>query len=192
MNTKSYNSIFWQYLLISNSEYLRDFKRWVFSPGMLFNSREKWWGDEKSRPAAHPGIDLCLFEDTASQINNVDLNLKIPAAFSGKIVKIEEDFLGRSIYIGHDIYSEDHRQLYSVFGHTNPFPAISVGKKVAEGEPIAWIAGVPQETNILPHLHITFSWIPVLFNPEHLNWRNLANDPLITLIDPFSVLSTPG
>ncbi|MDD2903758.1 MAG: peptidoglycan DD-metalloendopeptidase family protein [Syntrophales bacterium] len=192
MNATGFNSNFWQHLLINNRENLPGFKRWVFSSGMLFNSLEKWWGDEKSRPGAHQGIDLCFFEDNASHVNNVDITLKIPAAFSGKIVKIGKDFLGRSIYISHHIYSDDHRQLYSVFGHTNPFPAVSVGKKVAEGEPIAWIARVPQEANILPHLHITFAWIPVSFNPEHLNWRNLANDPLVTLIDPFSVLSIPG
>ena len=158
---------------------------------MLFNSHEEWWGDKKRRTAAHQGIDLCFFEDTAGHIYHIDISLKIPAPFNGEIVKIEKDFLGKSIYLRHDIFADGTRQLYTILGHTHPFPGVSVGAKVAAGEVMAQLAGVPQKTNVLPHLHLTLAWIPVAFNPEQLNWRHLAEDRMITFIDPFSVLSTP-
>ncbi|MFZ5452961.1 MAG: hypothetical protein ACOZF2_13975 [Thermodesulfobacteriota bacterium] len=158
---------------------------------MLLNALEEWWGDKKIRTAPHQGLDLCLFEDTAGQINNVKVNLTVPAPFVGEIVKIEKDFLGQSIFIRHDIFSEDSRQLFTALGHTHPFPATIEGKKVAAGEPLALIAAVPPAKNVLPHLHLTFAWIPVSFNPERLTWRNLAQDPQITLLDPFLVLADP-
>jgi murein DD-endopeptidase MepM/ murein hydrolase activator NlpD len=192
VKSNNYKSNFWEYLLLSNKEYLPGFKRWVFYPGMLFNSHVEWWGDKKRRSTAHQGLDLCFFADTAGHINNVARSLKIPAAFSGEMVQIEPDFLGKSLYLRHDIFSGGPRQLYTIFGHTNPFPAVRVGQKVAAGEPLAQLAGVSQGANILPHLHLTLVWIPVAFNPKHLNWRHLADDRTITFVDPCSILSTPG
>lgn len=192
MNLNNCRIFFWEYLLASNKEYLHGFKRWIFQPGMLFNSWEQWWGDKKTRPDAHQGLDICLFEDTDGNIKNVDIHLRIPAAFGGEIVKIEPDFLGQSIYIGHHIFTEDEKQFYTVYGHTAPLPEVIVGKKLAAGELLGEIADVPAGTSILPHLHLTLAWIPVAFNPERLNWQNLADDQRITLLDPLSVLAIPG
>jgi hypothetical protein len=192
METTDQKSRFFDFLLESNKPYLENLGKWVFHPGMLFNSWEKWWGDQKARSAAHQGIDLCFFEDVAGQIHNVNINLKIPCPFKGEIVKIEKDFLGESIYLRHHILSGGRKQLYTAFGHTTPVPTCRVGEKVAAGEVLAQIAPVPQKARILPHLHITFAWIPVSFNLEGLNWENLAAHRKITLIDPLAVLANPG
>jgi murein DD-endopeptidase MepM/ murein hydrolase activator NlpD len=108
-------------------------------------------------------------------------------------VKIDQDFLGQSIYIRHEILSENGRQLYSAYGHTVPLDSLANGQEVVEGEIIGHISGGSgQKTAIAPHVHITFAWMPVPVDPDRLNWENLGNDPGITLIDPLAVLLASG
>lgn len=189
LESSKMKSNFSGYLVENNRPHMDGFKKWIFHPGMLFNSFEKWWGDKKRRPTAHEGIDLCCFEDSSGMIKKVDKNTKIPAAFSGKIVKIIDDFLGKSIYITHDIFDDSGRQFYTAYGHTNPFDSIEINKNVKAGEIVGLVSGFPgKKASILPHLHITFAWIPVSIHIDDLNWNTLANDGRIKLIDPLSVL----
>jgi len=174
-------------MLEINRPYMAGFKRWVFQSGMLFQSWETWWGEKKPRTVAHEGIDLCTFEDVNGLVKHVDGSIKIPAAFPGTIVKIDRDFLGRSIFISHNIYAADGRQLYMALGHTNPGATMHTENNVKEGEVIATISSPPQ-TAIPPHLHITLAWIPVSLSTDYLTWKNLGSDQLITLIDPLSIL----
>ncbi|MCK9375180.1 MAG: M23 family metallopeptidase [Syntrophobacterales bacterium] len=178
------------YLVAHNHTRLGDFKEWLFQPGMLFQSLEKWWGGGGLRPGHHEGLDLYSFADVRGRIKILDQHIRIPAAFSGRIVKIDPDFLGKSIFIKHEIFSGSGRQLYSAYGHTAPLEALTVGQTVVEGEIIAIISGGPgRKTAIAPHLHITFAWMPASLDPDRLTWENLGHDPAITLIDPLSVLS---
>jgi len=166
------------------------FKRWVFHPGMLFNAPGKWWGDQGARYTRHEGLDLYRFEDAGGITKSVDQHTKIPAAFAGHIVKIGRDFLGSSIYMSHAIFTAGGRQLLSVFGHTVPRESLKTGHYVAEGEIIAAISGFPgKKTALVPHLHLTFAWVPVHLALNQLDWKNLADDPGITLIDPLTVIS---
>ena len=87
-------SSFFQYLVAINRPHLDNFKQWIFLPGMLFNSGEKWWGDQGRRATPHEGLDLCSFAEIDGNIKNLDPHTKIPAAFAGEIVKIDPDFLG--------------------------------------------------------------------------------------------------
>ncbi len=190
MELNNTDSGFFDFLLKINQPYMNNFERWVFYPGMLFNSLNKWWGDKKQRKTAHEGIDLCYFKEKNGEINKLPKNIKIPGTFSGNIVKIEEDFLGKSIFLGHNIFSQDQRQLYTVYGHTNPLDSIKSMQKIEAGEVIATISEFQRERmDIHPHLHITFAWVPASVNFDYLNWQNLANNPGITLLDPLAILS---
>ena len=187
------NSRFFDYLLASNRPYMAGFKKWLSQPGMLFNSLETWWGEKKPRATPHEGIDLCWFEDLTGQIKQLDKNIKIPATFAGQIVKIGHDFLGKSIYLSHEIFSADGRQLYTAYGHTRPWASIQVGKIVAEGEIIAAVSAGPGKSPKIPsHLHLTLAWIPVSLPTDRLNWQNLGADRTIRLIDPRSILPAPA
>lgn len=188
-NSPDLKSPFFRDLIVNNRPHLDKFKHWIFLPGMLFNSLDKWWGDQGRRATPHEGLDLCSFEEVNGSIKNLGPHTKIPAAFAGEIVKIAPDFLGKSIYIGHALFDGRGRQLYSAYGHTVPRDSLQIGSTVAEGETIAVISNLSgKKMSILPHVHITFAWVPVPVDNHDLNWDNLGRNPDMTLIDPLSVL----
>jgi murein DD-endopeptidase MepM/ murein hydrolase activator NlpD len=182
-------SPFLHYLTADNRPHLDNFQRWLFLPGMLFQSLEKWWGDQGRRLTPHEGLDLCTFEEVNGKKQTLDRHTKIPAAFAGEIVKIAPDFLGQSIFLGHGIFDDCGRQLYSAYGHTLPRDSLQMGAKVAAGETIGTITDFSdKKLSILPHLHISIAWIPKAIAPQELNWANLGSNADITLIDPLAVL----
>lgn len=184
-------SKFFDYLLACNETALSGFKSWLFQPGMAFNSGETWWGEKRPRPTPHEGIDLCCFKDGVGQFRQVGPDLQIPATFAGQILKLGRDFLGKSIYLGHEIQAADGRQLCTAYGHTRPLVSLRVGQPVAAGEIIAALAA-GKKTRVPSHLHLTLAWIPVAIDPDRLDWQNLGRDPAITLIDPLSILALPA
>lgn len=182
-------SPFFRYLLANNRPHLDNLKKWVFQPGMLFNSMEKWWGDKGARLVPHEGLDLCSFEEASGRIKTLNRHIKIPAAYAGEIVKIEPDFLGQSIFIGHDHVDNRARRLFSAYGHTVPRDSLAIGSRVREGEIVGAVSGGFAKKNLmLPHLHITFAWIPVAIPVDNLNWDNLSKNTDISLIDPLPLL----
>ncbi len=184
-------SRFFADLLASNQPQMEGFKHWLFHPGMLFNSGESWWGAQKPRPTPHEGLDLCCFEDTSGQVKRLDKDTRIPATFAGEVIKIDSDFLGQSIFLGHDLLAADGRRLCTAYGHTKPFASLQVGRQVAAGELLAVLA-TRQKARVLPHLHLTLAWIPVPLDPDRLDWRTLSADEGITLIDPLAILTPPA
>ena len=185
------SSKFMEFMVEHNRLQMAGFKRWVFQPEMLFQASGKWWGDRGTRPALHEGIDLYSFADAGGRVITVDQNTQIPAAFAGHIVKIDRDFLGKSIFMSHEIFAPGGRRLLSAFGHTVPRDFLKICQPIGEGEIIAAVSGFPgKKTNLLPHVHLTFAWVPVDFHPDQLTWKNLGHDPGITLIDPLPVISS--
>lgn len=181
-------SPFSQYLVVLNRPHLDNFQKWLFLPGMLFNSLEKWWGDHGSRLTPHEGLDLCRFQEVSGNQRTLDRHTKIPAAFAGEIVKIHRDFLGQSIFIRHEIFDGRGRSLYSAYGHTKP-RNIEVGSQVAEGAALATISDpASRKLAVPPHVHLTFAWLPSNIDIKDLNWDNIGKNSDITLIDPLTVL----
>ena len=180
-----------KFMLEHNRPRMDGFKGWVFHPGMRFQGLQKWWGDQGPRAVPHEGLDLYSFETSGGRGQTVDQQTQIPAAFAGQVVKIDQDFLGKSIYIIHAIFTDDGRQLLSAVGHTVPRDGLQTGQQVAAGEIIAVVAGVPgNKINLPPHVHLTFAWVPQDFRLDQLTWKNLGHDPGIRLIDPLAVISS--
>jgi murein DD-endopeptidase MepM/ murein hydrolase activator NlpD len=185
-------SKFMEFMVEHNRPGMAGFQRWIFQPGMLFQASEKWWGDQGRRVAPHEGLDLYSFAEAGGRVIAVDQHTQIPAAFAGHIVKIHRDFLGKSIYMSHAIFTAGDRRLISVYGHTVPGESLQAGQKVADGEIIGLISGFPdKKTSLVPHLHITFAWVPVHVALNQLEWKNLVDDPGIRLIDPLMVIPLP-
>ncbi len=168
-----------------NKDFMADFKKWIFKKGMLFNSYEKWWGKGK-RNFAHEGIDLSAFETLTGKVKKLNGKIKVPALFNGEIVKVEKDFLGKSVFIKHsDITSETGEYLYTLYGHLKPL--YSVEKKIEKGKAIGFVSD--KSLKIDPHIHISFAWIAKDFNAKNITWNNLRDNKSIRLIDPASLLN---
>lgn len=182
---------FLPHLLAANPAGLAGFAIWVLLPGMLFGSREQWWGQRQPRSAPHEGLDLFCYEDTAGSLHRVPETLAVPAPLAGRVVKLAADFLGTSIFLAHDLWSGLAR-LYSGLGHTLPAPTLRVGDEVAAGDLIAHLAAPGERSPRVPaHLHLTFAWLPPAASPESLDWRTLGGDPAVRLLDPLPLLALP-
>jgi len=73
------NSRFTEFLIRKNALDQGGFNGWVFCPGMLFNSTDKWWGDHGKRDKPHEGLDLCLYKDREDTILRLGEKAKVPA-----------------------------------------------------------------------------------------------------------------
>ena len=165
------------------------FKGWVFCPGMLFNSTDKWWGDLGKRDKPHEGLDLCLYKDRKDTILRLGEKAKVPVIYDGTVVGIVDDFLGKSVIIEHLFSDCGNNRLCSIYGHTIPEDHIHVGNLVKEGNVIATLAdSTRSRTNIFPHLHISLGWTTKETSYDKLDWKNIGAPNTLTLLDPMQVV----
>lgn len=182
-------SRFTEFLIRHNGLDKSRFEEWIFCPGMLFNDPYKWWGCGGIRQRPHEGLDFCFYRDKAGQEHSLDEGIKIPVMYEGEIIHIEDDFLGKSIFVSHGIYDGLGNRFHTIYGHTNPCSGIDIGKVLSEGEVIAAIADVgKKKTEISPHLHISVAWLPKSFPYERLNWKTISNRSMATLRDPLEFI----
>lgn len=165
----------------------KDFDKWMISPGMLFKARNSWWGEQGKRNGNHEGLDLGFYQNQKNEIVGFDEKTKIPTTYSGVIVGIFDDFLGKSLFIEHGISDNELGRLCTIFGHVKPVENVYMGKKLMHGEPIATVAGV-RKSSVRPHLHITIGWVKREITSEVLNWNVIGKSEEITLIDPIEVI----
>ena len=152
---------------------------------MLFGSASKWWGDRGKRKTGHEGLDLFLYRNNVGDILRLAENTSVPVIYDGKVIKIINDFLGKSIFMEHG------NRLITVYGHITPLEGIKVGTKVKEGDVIATIAKISSnKIKIAPHLHITAGWISEEISPETLDWKRVANSKMVRLIDPLDIIKS--
>jgi len=172
----------------NNDFHTYGFKEWIFYPGMLFQDREAWWADNGLRAAPHEGIDLCFYRDKTGQVRRIGNGTKIPVMYTGDIVHIHNDFLGKSIYVKHSIKDKGGNALHTIYGHTIPWNHHDKRKRIREGDIIAEIAVLSENSKILPHIHITMAWIPETLSCNKLNWKAIGNPRLITLCNPLEYI----
>ncbi len=91
---------------------------WLFYPGMLFGSCDKWWADWGTRYTPHEGLDITFYRkkiDDAIRSDNsscgcdilsFDSSVVIPAMFDGTVLNICKDFLGQSVVIRHQALNQ--------------------------------------------------------------------------------------
>jgi murein DD-endopeptidase MepM/ murein hydrolase activator NlpD len=187
MNFTLRRSRFTEHLIQVNLLNKEVFKEWVFYPGMLFNSQKKWWGDHGKRERLHEGLDVCMYRNAKGEILRLDRRMKIPAMYDGVVVRIFDDFLGQSVIIEHSL--PDSRKLCTIFAHTVPHQGVRAGIKVREGDIIAAIADTPgSRGGILPHLHISIGLASEKISYEGLDWGNICESNMLTLLDPLQVI----
>jgi len=159
---------------------------------MLFASTEKWWGDKGKRKIPHEGLDLCFFVDRQKKILSLRKGIKIPVMNHGTIVKIMNDYLGKSIVIEHGLENSDHKTFITIYGHTIPNKHLCIGEKVASGDCIATLADTRESLSGLPsHLHISAGWLSKELSYDQLDWNMIGGSKLLTLIDPVDLINFP-
>ncbi len=164
------------------------FKEWIFVPGMLFSSMEKWWGTGR-RDRPHEGLDLCFYADHKHNIFRLSEKIKIPALFDGIIAGIIDDFLGKSIIIKHNISSGAGTVFCSILGHVIPHKIISVDSIVKQGDVIASVAASGgSKTKISPHLHLSLGHIIEDFPLQKLDWNTISDPGVFSLLDPIRLI----
>jgi hypothetical protein len=180
------------YMIQENGLDAIGFKEWIFYPGMLFEATIKWWGDQGVRDNPHEGLDLCLYRDRSGMIRHLDEKTKVPAIYKGKVVRIVDDFLGKSIIIEHVLSGKENDRVYSFYGHAIPAGNLHVGKTVTEGDVIARLADTRgSRTKILPHLHISLGISSRTVSHDTLNWENMVDPDSMTLLDPLQAMTRP-
>jgi hypothetical protein len=168
------------------------FEEWLFLPAMLFGSTAKWWGDRGKRDKPHEGLDLYLFRAQQGDIRTLDEKTMVPVLFEGQVVKISGDFLGESVFVGHNTHRNDGSQLHSIYGHVNPGATIRPGEELREGDIIGTIAQARRGGEAVPsHLHVSVAWIPDTLRSEELDWKTLGDARKVVLLDPLSVIVCP-
>jgi murein DD-endopeptidase MepM/ murein hydrolase activator NlpD len=164
------------------------FKEWIFYPGMLFGSMDKWW-DKSKRDKPHEGLDFCFYSDLSDKILRLNEGVNIPAMFDGIIAGIIDDFLGKSIIFKHNIPGSSMISFCSIYGHVIPDKNIGAGSIVKQGDIIAALADAGKsKAKIFPHLHITLGYTREGILYDSLDWTTISDPKLFTLIDPVKIL----
>ncbi len=179
-------------LIAANRIDPHDFRCWVFSPGMLFEAPDKWWGDYGRRDFPHEGIDFCLYRDAADKLRRLDERTRIPVMHDGRVRALFTDYLGQAIVIEHDRIPAIPEKAISVYAHTKPMDGILPGVHVKAGDIIARIADTgSSRTNILPHLHFSFGRpsADLVYTP--FVWNHMRDPRLVTLNNPQSLVDGP-
>ena len=79
---------------------------------------ERWWENGGFRDKPHEGIDLCLYNDQSGSTRALDKAARIPGMYRGCVKNIIDDYIGKTIFMAHDIYN-GHRKVSSI-----PFTAM--------------------------------------------------------------------
>ena len=179
---------YFQYLEECNESGAGDVQAWLFYPGMLFGSRDKWWPDTGSRPTAHEGLDICYFIDGLGKDRQFDPGINVPVMAAGTVIAVCNDFLGRSVFVAHHTDG-----LISVYAHIVPIKTLSPGYTLSEGEVLGRVVDTTGRKNRMPaHLHVTIMKVPVGLPGEQLNWNFICRSGRVTLFDPLTLLVCPS
>jgi murein DD-endopeptidase MepM/ murein hydrolase activator NlpD len=178
---------FTQALARANGLDERGFVGWQIDPAMRFGAARMWWADRGPRPAPHEGLDLCFYRDRTQAIHRLDPETRIPAAYDGSVVRLCDDFVGRSVMMAHR-FPNRPGWYYTLYGHTRPREDLEASSTVRQGEIVARLAPVTRPgSTVLPHLHISLGWSPHPVPPERLDWPLLPE--VLHLLDPLPLLS---
>jgi hypothetical protein len=192
-NERIYPSKLFQERIISCNRLKESgYTEWLFYPSMLFNSPVKWWGNKGKREKPHEGLDICLYRTDKGNFRYLDENIKIPVIFRGRVEKIIEDFLGKSVFVSHGDRKDNGKSLYSVYGHISPDDNIYPGKMLNDGDLIGTIADAKKKQRLIhSHLHISVVWVSDDISIEELNWEITDSTNKFVFLDPLRIIECP-
>lgn len=163
------------------------FSRFLFFPGMLFASMEKWWANGGKRSGFHEGLDLCFFAGAHGRRFRLDETIRVPAAFEGQVKAIISDFLGSTVIMAHKNPGMDG-EFFILYAHLRPDEEIHAGKRLRAGETFAAIAPPGKNQSLPPHLHLSMMDSGCLPSFDILEWRLLNSLDQEMFMDPMSLI----
>lgn len=182
-------SRFTQCLIQTNALDKFGFREWVFFPGMLFHSMDKWWGNQGKRLKPHEGLDLCMYQTHQNQTLFLDEQTKLPSMYDGLILKIMDDFIGKSVILEHRLNKNDPSRFCTIYGHILPLSGLYEDKAVMEGEILGTLAPPRNlQRNLPPHLHLSVVWISSNISIQPLDWDSMGKLKGLKWIDPLSLI----
>jgi len=183
---------FTETLIAANGLDPEQFQNWVFRPGMLFKSPDKWWGDGGRRDFPHEGLDFCLYQDPAGKACRLGENTRIPVMHDGVVRALFKDYLGQAVILEHVDLDHAGGRLMSVYAHTVPEKHIVPAAVVKAGDIIATIADTRHsKARIRPHLHLSFGRPAPDLVYEPFVWNRMRDPEQVKLIDPLPLIRWP-
>ncbi len=174
----------------TNRLYIRDVE-WLFYPGMLFGSRDKWWADWKQRYTPHEGLDITFYrikEYDKLSINNIrsfNQHTVVPAMADGTVLNICNDFLGQSVVVECGSLSKRSLQcnhaiqnsiIAVIYSHIFISCGLTIGDMVTKGQSIGKVADTSMKrSGIPPHLHLSCAEILANIPLHKLDWNLFGN-----------------
>lgn len=160
---------------------------WLLSPGTKFLDRQKWWQMPENRPAPHEGLDFCRFLTKRGEVAGFPKCSLVTVMFAGKVVSVFDDFLGKSVLIGHDIGETGGYRLHSICAHLVTDRPLAAGEEVQEGTVLGRMA--PTEGKSIPaHLHLSTIWLPGKAGNAEITWKQINSGNAGKLCDPLEFL----
>ncbi|MFP4158241.1 MAG: hypothetical protein ACLFQ9_01690 [Desulfobacterales bacterium] len=167
------------------------FKRFLFFPGMLFASRQKWWADGGLRPGLHEGLDFCFFEGAGGCRFRLDETARVPAAFDSSVAAVIDDFLGRTVIAKQNLPGRTG-QFFILYAHIRPDESVRPGQPLAAGRTFAAVAPAAQNRILPPHLHLSVMPCEKMPSLEKLDWPLLNTLESGSFLDPGDVTGCGG
>jgi len=157
---------------------------WLFHTGMLFSSRDKWWGDFGSRSSAHEGIDITYFRTRPLEICRFDDTIIIPAMEDGRIINICDDFLGKTIVVDPEDHEFSGLRVILTYAHILPENRLTIGHRIKKNEVIARVCDTRKNPQLQPHLHLSCFEVERDIAPDNLNWKLFSDNTMVNAIHP--------
>ncbi len=176
------------------------FSRFVFFPGMMFGSTEKWWGKKGTRQSSHEGLDFCFFEDHTGRKFRLDASAQVPALYDGEVVHITDDFLGKTVIFHHAPVGLPAAEateaglpetgLLALYGHLRPDKNLAIGDRLRQRDVFARISPVKERwKKLLPHVHISLAKPERLPRPDRIEWTFLNTVDRSVFFDPLDYMA---
>jgi hypothetical protein len=167
-----------------------DFRGWVFDPGMTFLSPNKWWGDLGRRDFPHEGVDYCYYTDGCCRKHRLDAGARIPVMQDGRVRAMFDDYLGRSLVVGHGTSSGGGPEFISIYAHTDPLAHIRPGAAVIAGDILATVADTSRSrAKILAHLHFSLGVPAADLDYDTFVWNHMRDPKRVRLLDPRPLIA---
>ena len=163
-----------------NNNNEKEFRFWIFEPGMAYGDPELWWPSlREKRPRPHEGIDFFCYEDCQGIIHNLSSRL-VPAPCDGTVIGLCPDFLGHSVFLLPDQLAG----LGGIYVLAHISPHVCLGQRVQQGNVVGRVAVA---RGAAPgHLHVSYlqgEWRDL---PLELSWPALFSQRQLQFVRPFS------